>query len=410
MTSPENEKQARPLWEVIPSADYQLPLAPVTHSVRNRITAIQRLFRSNKPEETSPFTAKDTLRPLSQYQIEDIAPPQNCHTPSQAVEQRLGEWLDQENPDQPVMVMIGPPGCGHTQMLCAWAKHHGWQVITPPSAEQILEGDDTMLSRQMSRDTPWVFPVLEQAYVRHPEGLSLIRRFLDEAFSGTLGRGIIGCNSWAWAYLRHVWRGRVPTPFSLQACNTLDLAGHFQRLADPTGNRQILFRQSDNGLPILPPLNSGDTPKETSNFLQFLATHSRGIFGVAWAAWRASLRTEPEAKIAEEDDNDETAEPTTGQQTVWVIPWTQLSLPELPSAAGRDEAFVLHSLLLHNGMGSKLLPTVLPLSSNQIQETLSRLQERRLVVQDTTIWHVTALGYPAVRQFLHARGYLVDQF
>ena len=407
MTSPENEKQTRPLWEVIPSADYQLPLAPVTHSVRNRITAIQRLFRRNKPEETSPFTAKDTLRPLSHYQIEDIAPPQHWHTPALAIDKGLGEWLGRENPDQPVMVMIGPPGCGHTQMLRAWAKQHGWQIIHPPSAEQILDGDDTMLSRQMSRDTPWVFPVLEQAYVRHPEGLSLIRRFLDEAFSGTLGRGIIGCNSWAWAYLRYVWRGRVPTPFSLQACNTLDLAGHFQRLADPTGNRQILFRQSDNGLPILPPFNSGDTPKGTSNFLQFLATRSRGIFGVAWAAWRASLRTEPEAQIAE---NDESTEPNTAQQTVWVIPWTQLSFPELSSTAGRDEAFVLHSLLVHNGVDSKLLPTVLPLSPHQIQETLSRLQERGLVVLEETMWQVTALGYPAVRQFLHARGYLVDQF
>lgn len=407
MTLPEKEKHPRPFWEVIPSTDYHLPLAPVRHSVRNRITAIQRLFRSQKPEETSPFTAKDTLQPLSQCQINTIAPPQHWNTPAQAITQGLGEWLGLKNPDQPVMSMIGPPGSGHSLMLRAWAEQQKWQIIKPPSAEQILAGNDTVLSRQITRDKPWVFPGLEQAYVRHPEGLSLVRRFLHEAFSGTLGRGIIGCNSWAWAYLRYVWRGRVPTPFSLQGCNSLDLAEHFRKLADPTGKRQILFRQSDNGLPILPPLDPGEPPHETSNFLQFLATHSRGIFGVAWAAWRVSLRTEPEAKIAE---NDETTKPDTGQQTVWVIPWSKLSLPELSSTAGRDEAFVLHALLVHNGLESTLLPTVLPLSSNQIQETLSRLQERGLVGHNTTRWEVTALGYPAVRQFLHGRGYLIDQF
>ncbi len=410
MTSPENTKHPRLLWEIVPSEDYHLPLAPVTHNVRNRITAIRRLFRSHKHETTSPFTAKDTLRPLSQCQIDHIAPSQHGYTPARILEKGLGEWPGQENPGQPVRVMIGPPESGHPQMLRAWAEKHGWQLLRPPSAEQILAGDDIMLSRQIAPGRPWVFPTLERAYMRHPEGLSLIRRFLNAAFAGTLGRGIIGCNSWAWAYLRHVWRGRVPAPFCLQACDAGTLAEHFQRLADPSGNRQILFRQSDNGLPVLPPLNPGPLSSETSNFLHFLAPRCRGIFGIARAVWRTSLRTEPEAKIAENEAKDETGAPGTFHQTVWVIPWSQLSLPELSSTAGRDEAFVLHALLLHDGVDSQFLPAVLPLSTGQIQETLSRLHERGLVAPRTNLWQVTALGYPAVRRFLHARGYLVDQF
>ena len=79
------------------------------------------------------------------------------------------------------------------------------------------------------RGTPWVFPCLERAYLRHPEGLTMVRRFLANAYAGNLGRGIIGCDSWAWAFLRHVWRGRVPVTVTLQAFDETRLARHFRQ-------------------------------------------------------------------------------------------------------------------------------------------------------------------------------------
>ena len=407
MPTSENKQQPHSLWGVIPSGDYQLPLAPVTHSVRKRITAIQRLFRSDTSEQASSFTAKDTLRTLHQRQLDDIAPSPQWNDTVPVIENGFQDWLRQTTPDQPVMTMVGPPRSGRTQILTTWAEHHGWQSITPPSAEQILSGDDTLLSKQIIKGSPWIFPEMERAFVRHPEGLGLIRRFMADAFSGALGRGIIGCNSWAWAYLRHVWRGHVPGTLSFQAFDKTRLMEQFQRLADPTGNRQILFRQSDNGRHVLPPPDTEGATNEISSFLQFLAAHSRGIFGVAWALWRSSLRTEPDETVTEDTQKTDQG---IRHQTVWVIPWSQVALPELPSGARQDEAFVLHTLLLHNGLDHMLLPAVLPLSPNQILETLSRLKESGLVIQESSRWQVTALGYPAVRQFLQARGYLVDQF
>ena len=407
MTPSGNEQPAKQLWELVPSDDYRIPPGPVTHSVRNRITAFRRLFRNPASEKTAPFTAKDTLQPLSRDRIDTIVPPQDWHAAALVMEQTNRERLGTEAPDQPVMLMIGPPGSGHAHVLCAWAGHSDRQIITPPSAEQILAGDAAVLFGQIDPDRPWVFPVLEQAYIRHAQGLDLIRRFLDKAFSGRLGRGIIGCDSWAWAYLRHIWRGRTAVPFSLQPCEALHLAEHFRRLSDPTGNRPILFRQSDNGLPVLPLQTTEGIPDEAGNFLQFLASHSRGIFGIARAIWRTALRTEPETPMAEGDENQQ---PATLQPTVWVIPWTRLSLPELPPTAGSDEGVVLHTLLLHKGLESALLPTVLPLSPCRIRETLSRLQEYGLVTRHATIPQVTPLGYPAVRGFLNTQGYPVDQF
>jgi hypothetical protein len=407
MSPSENEKVGQPLWECVPISDYHLPVAPVTQSLRERFAAIQRLFRSGKPEQETPFKANDQLWALRQRQLKHIAPVPQWRNSAEALDIGLKDWLGREKPGHPVIVMVGPPHSGYTEILTAWTKRHRWPVLIPPSARQVLAGDDAWLSEQIKGGSHWVFPALERAYLRHAEGLSLIRRFLARAYTGNLGRGIIGCDSWAWAYLRHVWPARPPITLTLQACGKVRLADHFQRLADPSGDRQLLFRQSDNGRHVLPPPGAEEASGETSNFLQFLAAHSRGIFGIAWAYWRASLRTEPDEKKAEETDIEEGKRL---HQTVWVIPWSQLTPLELPSGAGRNEAFVLHTLLLHNGLPLEILQKLLPLSPNHVMETLFRLVESCLVVQDDTTWQVTAQAYPAVRQFLQAGGYLVDQF
>ena len=405
----ENEKAAPPLWQYVPIADYHPPAAPVTESVKKRLAVFRRLFLRGEPEQESPFKASDDLRALPDWQCQRVAPEPGWHGSAEALTLELHAWLEQEKPGKPVIVLVGPPHGGHTDTLAAWAEQQGWPLLPPPSAEQILAGDDTWLSGQESTGTPWIFPALERAYLRHAEGLSLVRRFLDRACSGDLGRGIIGCDSWAWAFLRRVWRGRLPVTLTLQACDKDRLADHFRQLADPSGDRQIHFRQSDNGRYILEPPEAGAASSaETSSFLQLLAAHSRGILGLARAVWLASLQTEPDERLTEEPA-DKGARRMAGQ-TVWVLPWSQLSFPSLASGAGRDEAFLLHTLLLHNGLPLKLMQRLLPLSPSQVMETLFRLEDSGLAVRGDTVWQVAPRGYPAVRQFLQGNGYLIDQF
>lgn len=401
------EKVASPLWEYVPIADYHPPAAPVTQSVRERLAVFRRLFRRGKSEQGSPLKAEDKLRALPRWQLECIAPAPEWRSSAEALYIELEDWLVQENPDQPVIVVVGPPHSGNTDILTTLAEQQSWRLLSPPSPEQVLPGDDNWLSDQRGDGGPWVFPALERVYLRHAAGLNLIRRFLDRACSGNLGRGIIGCDSWAWAFLYHLWRGRRPITLTLQALDQARLADLFQRLLNASNARKLLFRQSDNGHYVLPPADTDEVSGETSNFLQILAAHSRGIFGVAWAVWRASMRTEPDENMAEDGD---TGERKIQNQTVWIIPWNQLNPPLLPSGAGRDEAFVLHTLLLHNGLPLELLQQLLSLSPSQVIETIFRLDEGGLVAQDDTVWKVTPRGYPAVRQFLQTNGYLVDQF
>lgn len=124
MSTSENEKVAQPLWECVPIADYHLPVAPVRHTLRERLAAIQRLFRSGEPEQGYPLKAKDKLRALPQWQLERVAPAPEWRNSAEAIDIGLKDWLGQEKPDQPVIVLVGPPHSGHTEILAAWAKQH----------------------------------------------------------------------------------------------------------------------------------------------------------------------------------------------------------------------------------------------------------------------------------------------
>lgn len=410
MTStPTADKEVLSAWQFVALADYSPPAAPVVHTVKRGLNSFLRLVQREEAESAEPFKAVEDLRVLSEAQLARVAP---ALDPPAAVDALLGElknWLEQEEPNPPVLALMGPPYSGHRAILQAWASQQGWSILEPPTAEQILAGDEAWLEDLEHAGRPWVFPALERAYLRHASGLSLVRRFLDQAYAGEMGRGIIGCDSWAWAFLRHTWHGRFPVILAVQALDQERLASSFQRLAHAAGRVSLRFRQSDNGYCVLEPPDvdpeDEQATDQNSNFLQLLAAHARGIGGVAWEGWRAALRTQPDEVLDEEAAAEDRASP---YQTVWVIPWGQLQWPALPGGAGRDEAFVLHALLLHDGLPLPLLWQLVPLSSSLATETLYRLQDARLVEQRDGLWRVSALGYPAARQFLHDNGYLVD--
>jgi hypothetical protein len=192
---------------------------------------------------------------------------------------------------------------------------------------------------------------------------------------------------------------------TLQAFNESRLIAHFQPQIDECNSSPLLFRLSDNGHYVLPAAEIGEKSNEYSKFLQILAAHSRGIYGVALAIWRTSMQAEPDEKLSEEDENKNNNIPP---QTVWIIPWNQLKLPVVPANIRQGATFILHALLLHNGLPFDLLKLLL--ATNQVVENIYWLEEEGLVAQNDTVWKVTAQGYPAARQFLQKNGYLIDQF
>ncbi|MFO7743256.1 MAG: hypothetical protein R6X31_13190 [Anaerolineae bacterium] len=394
------------IWQFVAVAEYVPPPPDVVETTRRRISTLWRRLKPDIEEPVPHVKPEDELTTLPEWQLRRAAPPPEWVEAAEALDSALEDWVTGPPEDEPVRLLVTPPHIGRDQIFTAWAEQHEWRLVSPPSAEQILARDEAWLSEQFSGDGPWVLVDLERLCLRHARGLDLICSFLDRAHAGDLGPGLIGCDSWAWAFLDHVWRGWLPPTLTLQAYDEHRLAVCFRHLARTMGGRQVRFRQSDDGSDVLPPPDAAIPTDHQSDFLHHLATYSRGNLGVAWAIWRTALSSEPVADVPDEEEADQQMV----GRTIWVTPWSHVEHPTLPAGAGRDTAFVLHALLLHRGLVTEMLPRLLPMTTTRIREILNALRVAGLVSRDRELWQVTATGYPAVREFLQRNGYLTDAF
>jgi hypothetical protein len=90
--------------------------------------------------------------------------------------------------------------------------------------------------------------------------------------------------------------------------------------------------------------------------------------------------------------------------------WDQIRHPEVPSDAGRDEAFVIHTLLIHNGLPIEWMKALVPLHASHVLEIVSKLQEAEIVKVVDGVCRILPAGYPSARKFVQANGLLTDDF
>ena len=409
MNNQTSDTNKEPLWQYVPADDYLLPSATIEHVVRTGIVGLWQKLRPSKPKAEPLFKAEDDLQALSEAMLDQIASAPDWRVATTALNAALEAWLDSNQADRQPVVIVGVPHTNNAEILTLWAEEQKWRVIKPPTPEDILAQNESWLDQLTDDDTPWVLPSLERCYLRHAQGLALIRRFFDQVWSDRVSLGVIGCDGWAWAYLRHIWPGTMPLVFVAQAFTHEDLAAWFQALATGSDRAPFLFRQQDNGEYVLEPppelAEEIDPPVEISNFLKRLASHSRGIPGVAWALWRQSLLGELNKALSEEQKQQVDQIRAT---TIWVSPWDQLKQPSFPAEISRVQATILHTRLLHNGLPAKLLAQLLSLSATEVFQHLYGLHAAGLVEKSAEMWRVSALGYPVVRRFLQGEGYLTD--
>ncbi len=397
MAQATTQVEQEPLWVYVPVRDHVVPRAEIEQQVR---TGLARLWGRIRGRPDAEPDALEAYEPYQEAALQHLIPSPDWEAAAPALRDALASWL--ETAAGPVLV-LGAPYSGRETILRAWARENDWRIIEPPPPEQILSREAGWLSGLADGGEPWVLPRLERCYLRHPNGLALARGVLDAWTAGALGRGLVGCDPWAWAYLQRVWPGRIPTVLTLQAFDADRLARWFRALASDGGESALRFRQSDSGKEVMPSADAGPDGTDVSPFLRHLAAYSLGIPGVAWDLWRRSLLHAPDPA------SDGAPEPRAGpERIVGVRPWGRLERPALPSDAGRDEAFILQALLLHGGLPGAMLTRLLPLASHAARQVLHRLRDAGMVTHDGTVWQVSPSGYPAARQFLHDAGYLTD--
>ena len=404
----ETSENNQPLWQMVSLSDYVLPLPPTREAAAKGITAFWRLIHSKNVKQKPPEKTEDQLLTFSETELARLVPAIDWHLGAESLDVKLKDWLTQKNKNSPICFLIGPPYGGHAYILNRWAEMHRMPVIEPPAPEQILTQDESWFSDWSDNERTWVLPSLERCYLRHADGLTVARRFFERALSGKLGSGLVGCDSWAWSFFKKVWSVPQPAVLTLQAFDSERLKAYLGELAVSSTLRPLRFRESDNGRDILSTSGVENIAvSETSPFLKQLAAHSRGILGVAWMYWRNSLCAAPN-ETPESDPQAPKAEHSLAQNTIWLR--TGLKELEIPLGPNQEIAFVLHCLLLHNGLPVDILVELLPLSREVVITTLNLLASASLVEAQNNAWRVSALGYPVVRQFLKSNGYMVDLF
>lgn len=326
-------------WQWVTVDDYEKPAVPTTIKVKKWW---KKFIRWITPEQEQQ--GEEEQSQALELSFDNAA---------KALDECFSTWL-KDSDDQSLRWIIAPPHSGVTEAVQKWAEQHKIPPVNLPDRDSLCDPEDSSLPEfptQTGENSLWIMPQLAHSFLRQTNGLRWVRDFFSQVLSGEAGKGVIVCDSWAWAFLEKVWPVPVSQLWTLQGLNQDAL-------------EQLGLARGDGRL-------------------RALAALSRGNAGVAAAYSDRYQRGSEKA----------------------------FETPALPSEINDATAFVCYALLLHRGMSKTQLVQVLPIvSGSQLEIQLQVLKQRGLIEQEQELWYVTARGYPVVRDLLMSRGFWLDRF
>lgn len=380
-------------------ADYQVPARPTIDAFQAFWARTRELFRH---QPASPLITDDRLQQSTSDILEEIASPPACGPLVDELEATLVEWLADAEPLIRNRLIIMPPG-DRNGVVRAWADSHDHAILEAPTREDILNNPEHDIGA-LDNDGVLVIPALEEWFMRHRNGLVIVRRLLAR-LDGLDRHVVVGCNSWAWQFLVRAVRADVVLrqPFTFQAFDAQRLRSWFAGIAVSKRLGPVEFLDSRTGEDIL---TLGDDDA-VHDLLITLAARSRGIPWIAWQLWRLGLRDRAVADDEnQEDGNNKLSEPaahnaiTDEKLTLWVIALEEFSLP----GADRTETLlILQALLIHGALTPHQLSQVLPVVGDS--NMLSALLAAGIVEREGKHVFCAPAAYTAIRNGLSTAGF-----
>lgn len=379
-----------------PLEDYDKPELPTYDWFQTLLTRAREMVR-HRP--TEPMVTDDRLRRSTLEMLDEVVSPPACGPLLVELQASLADWIADPAPRLASRLIVLPPG-DRNDVIAAWAEQNGHTLLEAPARSAIIDKRPADVP-DLTGDGVLVIPALERWFVRHRNGLTLIRGLLA-ALDGLDRHVVVGCNSWAWQYLVRAVRADVifGAPITFQAFDAHRLRNWLSEISESDAIGRVQFREADSGADIMALDDNG----QPHGVLVSLAARSRGIPWVAWRIWRRSLRrrVEVETEQNESDSADPAVlDPSDDEHTLWVIALEEFSLP---GGGNDDTLLLLHALLIHGPLALDQLALVLP--QVRALEMLPALisigiVERR---EDATLACAPA-AYPAIRAGLTTAGF-----
>ena len=416
---------------LVAMADYKSPSMPAEHVVRAVWRRIKQRFQSSEPAAVRP---DNRLQPTTLKALDEVARPPACGPLMEDFDAAVRAWV--EEPGGTLHCVVVLPPCDSNDVIGTWAKERGHAVLCAPARDRglalsVIAGTDKNAAADaedgggaLPADGPiLVIPQLELWFLRQRNGLKAVRALLAE-LQQSERRCLIGCNSWAWAFLvRAAGAGLVlPIPRTLAPFDGKRLQSWFAELAANTGSGPVAFRRASDGADVLETKDDGAL---ANNYLDELAARSNGIPWVAWHLWRNALRTRIDASGAQKTNvhadgggktggshknaqagarTEASATPINGahgnERTFWI---TGVPDPDLPKHHDDNALLVLHALLMHGALANDELLSVLPDAT--AAEVLPALLRAGFIERREGRLSVLPAAYPAVRRVLLADGF-----
>lgn len=395
-----SEKPEKPeeteLWDYVPISNFDCPIVLSADVARQKWRMLKRFF-IHTDDFSAPMRGEEALQTFSQKRLDELVAAIDWQAAVDGLDCALDDWMLNQLDENPVKIIVGQPFLGNGEILARWGGRHNARLIARPTIKQIFDNDPSWLDNWPESKGFWVLPELDKCFLRHAEGLALVRRFLAPALNGDLGSGLIGCDSWSWAFLRRACFIPSNNALTLQAFDGKRLSILFTQLAGCADHEQAKFLNAKTGKAVL--FDSQHAANDVSKDLAQLAMRCRGNVEIARLFWRESLRDKPDKK---------TLENSASETSIWVDSFMEGAI--IPNTNDENIALTLHALLIHNGLSAATLADVLPFSDYHIMELLLRLKSLGIVKLHHDDWKITLIGYLASRQYLSAHNFLLDDF
>ncbi len=369
--------------------NYSWPVMPADESFRK---FRDRFVTWMKRGEDDPFITDEVLSWAPSGKLDELVSPPACGPVMRELAATFKAWQNDSSPSNWLQLAVMPP-CEKNDIVRSWATLQGHRVIEPPDRGLIVDGKFAADMIDTNHEGVLVIPRLERWFIRHRNGLDFARALVDRLTS-LQQHCVVGCNSWAWAFLSKAVGVDLafPTGVTFQAFDALRLRHWFDELAENPDD--LCFRYVDDGEDVFATNRSGSS---NSDYFDLLSAKSLGIPWVAWHLWRRSLRFGPES-------GDQIAQKFPDEDTVWVSP---LQTFRLPGDRNDVALLTLHSILIHGSLSGDELSKVMP--SIDTSNVLVSLLAAKFIERDGDQFYCTAAAYPTLRGQLAGAGFPMDR-